>query len=408
MKLNTKLKKIVWLLGISFLLFAYSCKDEDLDITPPGQVSDVSVEALNGGAKLTYQLPADADVLYVRAEYTNSQGEAVFKSSSRYINSIEIDGFNDTQAHRVKLYVVDKANNKSEAVEVSVTPLVSFIHIVKQNINIEPYLGGVKVKWNNPSEKTVFVYLFYNDGKQEKQRILSSSLANEDKTVRGLDSVFYDFSIMVEDFNGNKTTKEFNSRVKPLYEQEISKNTWTLVSNLSVDGDKYEGYMVNFWDGIIDTKDNPNDNSYFIINRDDNGGILNFPLDIVVDMNKKILLNRFVVWQRAYEYIEGNGGISTEYYYYKNENMRSFKLYSSNNKVEWTLLGTFDIGDPRDTEGKVPASKIQEAIDGHEFELDQISEAFRYFKFSITSGYGSETNVYGSEITLFGLDDVEK
>jgi len=401
-----KIKAFALLIVFSSFFLLFSCGENDSDITPPGSVSNVAVEALNGGAKLSYTLPGDNDILYVRAEYINSLGEQVFKSSSRYVNTIEIDGFNDTQAHTVKIYVVDRSNNKSEPVEVSVTPLISFIHLVKESITVEPYLGSVKVKWQNPSEKTVFVYLYYNNGVEEKLRILSSSYANESKTIRGLDSVFYDCSVMVEDFNGNKTTKEFNARVKPIFEQEIAKNTWSLVSNLSVDGDKWEGLTVNFWDNIIDTKDNSTDNSYFIINRDDNGGILNFPLNIVIDLNKSILLNRFVVWQRAYEYVDGNNGVSANYYYYKNENMRSFDLYASNDKLEWLLLGSFDIGDPRDADGNVPVAKIQEAINGHEFELDETSSAFRYLKFSITSGYGSETNVYGSEITLYGLDNV--
>ena len=49
--------------------------------------------------------------------------------------------------------------------------------------------------------------------------------------------------------------------------------------------------------------------------------------------------------------------------------------------------------------------KIKEAIDGHEFNLEAVSQPFRYFKFSVLSNYGSETNVYGSEITFYGLDN---
>jgi len=134
---------------------------------------------------------------------------------------------------------------------------------------------------------------------------------------------------------------------------------------------------------------------------------LNFPLDIVIDMNKQVVLNRFTVWQRAYWYSDAeNQGVSANYYYYQGENMRSFDLWASNDLDEWLLLGRFDIGDPKDEDGNIPSVKIQEAIDGHEFTLDDISDPFRYLRFSITAGYGSETNVYGSEITLFGIDDV--
>ena len=39
--------------------------------------------------------------------------------------------------------------------------------------------------------------------------------------------------------------------------------------------------------------------------------------------------------------------------------------------------------------------------------VDGVSDTFRYLKFSITSNYGSDTYVHGSEITLWGLDNVD-
>ena len=61
--------------------FAVSCEEEALDTTPPGVISITEVEPLNGGAKISYTLPNDEDILYVRAEYTNSLGVEVFKVS---------------------------------------------------------------------------------------------------------------------------------------------------------------------------------------------------------------------------------------------------------------------------------------------------------------------------------------
>jgi hypothetical protein len=409
-----KVRELKWwsrfaLTGLAMVLVSLtSCgEDEDVDIEPPGDVSEITVEPLNSGARFEYKLPADEDLHYVEAAYTNSQDVEVFKVASYYETAIEIDGFNDTLAHSVILYAVDRSRNRSEGVEVTFNPLVSHIHLVKENIWIEPALGGVQVHWQNEAAKQVFVYLYIEDGENSEERILSSSSMNETFMVRGLDSVLYDFSVVVEDFNGNKTEKVFKQTIKPLFEEKIDKSDWSLVTSLSVDGNAWEGETVNFFDDVVDTKDSPADNSYFIINRDDNGGVLNFPLDIVIDMNKQVVLNRFTVWQRAYWYSDAeNQGVSANYYYYQGENMRSFDLWASNDLDEWLLLGRFDIGDPKDEDGNIPSVKIQEAIDGHEFTLDDISDPFRYLRFSITAGYGSETNVYGSEITLFGIDDV--
>jgi hypothetical protein len=393
--------------GMVLLLLTSCGEDEVDDLVPPGEVSGIEVEPLNGGARFTYKLPGDEDLHYVEAVYTNAQGIEVFKVASFYETTVEIDGFNDTLMHSATLHTVDRSRNRSEGVEVSFNPLVSHIHLVKESIWIEPALGGVQVHWQNEAARQVFVYLYIENGEQSEERILSSSSMDETFMVRGLDSILYDFSVVVEDFSGNKTEKVFKQTIKPLFEEKINKSDWSLVGSLSVDGNAWEGETVNFFDDVVDTKDSPADNSYFIINRDNNGGVLNFPLDIVIDMNKQVVVNRFTVWQRAYWYSDAeNQGVSAEYYYYQNENMRSFDLWASNDLDEWLLLGKFDIGDPKDDDGNIPPDKIQEAIDGHEFTLDEISDPFRYLKFSITAGYGSETNVYGSEITLFGIDNV--
>ena len=385
-----------------------SCKEDDnLDTTAPGKVSNVTYVATNGGAILSFVSPDDNDLLYIKATYTNSLGKEVFKVSSHFGNTIEIDGFTDETPKKVKVTAVDKSNNESEVTEIEVTPLKSYIYLVQESLVMKEGLGGVRVTWDNPAEKTVFVYVYYKKGDSVvRERILSSSKLSESAMIRGMEPELYDFSIMVEDINGNKTSKIEVGSYKPLLEQKIAKSTWTVLQNLSVDGDKWEGTLASFWDDVIDTKESKADNSYFIISRDDNGGMLKWPLDIVVDLNKSVVVNRFVVWQRAFTYINPEqNGVSVDYYYYKEENMRSFSISVSNDKVTWTSLGTFDIGDPRDDAGNIPTDKIKEAIDGHEFNLESVTQPFRYFKFSVLSNFGSETNVYGSEITFYGLDN---
>ena len=187
----------------------------------------------------------------------------------------------------------------------------------------------------------------------------------------------------------------------PLFEQKIEKNSWRLVSNLSIDGNAWEGRTTNFWDDIIDTAETNNDNSYFIIWRDRNSGTLQWPLDIVVDMNKKARINRFVVWQRAYWY----GGQAGVPYYYQAENFKSFDLFVSNDALNWDLLGSFDLGNPA-VDGVIPEQSLEEAANGHEFSLEEVTGEFRYFKFSITSNFGSDTYVHGSEISLYGIDNL--
>ena len=398
--MKTQIKKIIFLIFLITLTFSCS-KNEDVDSTPPGILSNISVVPTNGGGIISYSLPSDNDISYVRAEYTNSQGEEVFRVSSRYNTSLEINGLNQTTSIKVRLYVVDENENISDEVEIEFTPLESFIYLVQQSIEISPDLGGVKITWENIATKTVFVYVHILNGTDETIRILSSDNAEESLFIRGLDAVEMTFSTKVEDFDGNITDLQVVGNYTPLFEEKIEKNTWTLIASQSINGNAYEGRTVNFWDDIVDTVETDSDNSYFIATRENNGGSLNFPLDIVIDLNKNVKIKRFKLWQRAYWY--QGGGVT---YHYQEENLKSFNLYASNDAQSWELLGEFDIGDPRDSAGNIPASAFQEAIDGHDFSLDNTSEQFRYLKISITSNYGSTIITVGSEITLYGLDNL--
>jgi hypothetical protein len=397
-------KQINKTLLFSILAFAtfFSCTtDKDLDTKAPDILNNITVTPTNGGGIISYSLPTDADILYVKAVYTNSQGEAVFRVSSKHTSTIEVNGLNQTTPLKVKLYVVDESENSSEAAEIEFTPLESFIFLVQESIEITPDLGGVKITWDNIASKTVFVYVHILDGVNETIRILSSNNAQELRFIRGLGPTEITISIKVEDFDGNITELEGKGQYIPLFEEKIDKSTWSLVSGQSINGNAYEGRTVNFWDDVVDTVETDSDNSYFIATRDNNGGSLNFPLDIVIDLNKNVKIQRFIVWQRAYWY---NGGGVT--YHYQEENIKSFNLYASTDAQTWNLLGQFDIGDPRDGSGNIPATAFQDAIDGHEFSLSDTSEAFRYLKFEITSNYGSTQITVGSEITLFGLDNL--
>jgi len=398
-----KTNKILSILLFS-LVILFSCKDDESnDSTPPGSLTVENITPTNGGGIISYVLPDDLDILFVRAEYTNSLGEDVYRVSSSHNNFIEIDGLNQNSPVQVRLFVVDENENMSQTVEVEFTPLPSFIFLVQETITITPDLGGVKIEWENIAEKTVYVHLHIENGSDEDIRILSSNSLNESVFVRGLESVEMTFLTKVEDFDGNITDLEEKATLTPLFEEMIDKSTWTLMSQLSVNGNAWEGETTAFWDDVVDTAETNSDNSYFIIWRDQNGGTLNWPLDIVINLNKNVRIHRFKVWQRAFWY----GGPTGAPYYYQEENLRSFDLYASNNSVDWTLLGQYDIGDPSDENGSIPQDYIDAAANGHDFDLEGVSDKFRYLKFSITSNFGSDTYVHGSEITLWGLDNVD-
>ncbi|TLX71044.1 DUF4959 domain-containing protein [Labilibacter sediminis] len=394
-----RLTKIMAFIGIVSTILVSCSKDDDnnLDSTPPGPVSNVQIEPTHGGAKITYDLPGDKDVMYVKASYVNTLGQKMFKVTSFYDNEIILDGYNDVEEHNVKIEVFDRSNNVSEPINKKFTPLVSHIELAKENMVVTPDFGGVRLVWENVTGDPMYTFLTYESQGEDVRRIIASSHEDGKKVERSMDTLKKEFFVQLEDFYGNKTERVSKGEHSPWFEEEIDKTIWDLVPSLSVDGNIYEGKTENIWDGIVDTKDSNDDNSYALIHRSNNGGQLNFPLDVVIDLNAMVVINRFVVWQRAFWW--GNDG---EYFYYQNENFKSFNLYASNDKVEWSLIGEFDLGDPKDADGNVPLDILKEAANGHEFELDEYPEPFRYLKLSITGNFGSEEMTAFSEITLFG------
>ena len=88
---------------------------------PTGELTITSTEATYGGAIISYTLPNDDDILFVRADYTNGKGEDVFRVSSKHVNQIEISGFVLEEPCDISLTVVDENQNKSKAVEHEIT-----------------------------------------------------------------------------------------------------------------------------------------------------------------------------------------------------------------------------------------------------------------------------------------------
>ena len=62
----------------------------------------------------------------------------------------------------------------------------------------------------------------------------------------GLDAIPYEISTKVEDFNGHHKYRT-KGNYTPIFEEVIAKDTWSLIANLSINGNAYEGETVIFW-----------------------------------------------------------------------------------------------------------------------------------------------------------------
>src|SRR5690606_18418669 len=115
----SKMKKIIYLFTIVGSLTIFGGCQEELreplfqDSKAPEPVSSPIVVNLPGAATIQYSLPADQDLLYVKAEYMLANGKMAETKSSAYLNTVRVEGFGDSSEKTVTLYAVDHSENKS-------------------------------------------------------------------------------------------------------------------------------------------------------------------------------------------------------------------------------------------------------------------------------------------------------
>ena len=87
------------LLVVALLTFV-ACEElehgpSSTDSVNPSKVENVTITPINGGFNISYDLPKDKDLLYVKAVYTNNKGIEAEVKTSAFNNKIQILGFND-------------------------------------------------------------------------------------------------------------------------------------------------------------------------------------------------------------------------------------------------------------------------------------------------------------------------
>ena len=217
--MNSIINKSIYVLCLLCGL-CVSCQEDD--DTSLSAVTDLSYEPTMGGAVISFKAPANNDLLYIKAAYTNSLGEDVYRTTSIYDNKIEIDGLADeTKSYPVHVSAVDKWGGETSATTISVTPGRSYINIIKDNLELHPMCGGLAILWNNPMGiesqdeitaknpgKAVYVVVDYTDESGiTRTRYLTSKLREAKARVRGLMAGNYKVTFHVEDFAGNKTAQ---------------------------------------------------------------------------------------------------------------------------------------------------------------------------------------------------------
>lgn len=398
--------KIYKLLKVFFLsagITAISCSKEEYkeplekNAAIPEKLLDVKVDNAPGGAKITYGIPNDPNILYVKAAYTLASGVQKVSKSSFYANSIMVEGYADTLEHEVELYTVSRSQIESDPLEVKIKPLKAPIYKVFNSIKIKNAFGGYNLTAQNPDSADVDILVLkkneLGEFEVDNNKSVFTSATGIDSKIRGLDTINYNFKYVVMDKWGN-STDTLAQNIKPLYETEIPKEDFDA---LELPGDAPQvtnGARLEFaWNGRVGW---PN-TSFTDQSR---GGP--DPHMVTFDIGMEAKLSRIkIIPYREY--------FTPPQYFYLTT-LKRFEIYGSTDPSldgeldeSWILLGYFELEKPSGSPygQDTPEDRLY-AAKGIDFEFDVDLPKVRYLRVRCLENYGGGTAQSMNEIYVFG------
>lgn len=391
---NNIIYQLVIAIGIAFVF--YACEEivnEPLVIgEKPGKITDYTVQSLPGAAKIEFSLPESKDLLYVKAEYEIADGVKREAISSKYKNNLIVDGFPAEGEYDVILYSVAQGNVMSDPTSVKIKTLTPPYLTAFNSLSMQAVFGGINVAFMNESEGDLVFHVLIVDSTNAWQpaETYYTSLKEGDFSVRGFDTLSYQFGTYVRDRWGNISDTLIGT-FKPLYETLIDKSTFAPLNNWP--GDVWWAHtgapslvMAKIWD-------DKTTGSSDCFHTTPNTGM---PQSFSFDMGKKVKLSRFKYYQRSST--RWNAG-----------NPRFFELWGSNDPNpdgtwdSWTKIGGFESVKPSgEPLGTNTAEDIALAVAGEDFDVPIITPAYRYYRWNTLQTWANMTYISIGELTFWG------
>ncbi|WP_294347519.1 MULTISPECIES: DUF5000 domain-containing lipoprotein [unclassified Sphingobacterium] len=395
MNINRKLMQAIFFFCILF----QNCKEE-IQVAPvvnsaaPGQVSNVKVENLAGAARITYTLPKDQDLLYVKAVYQLKSGKEMEVKSSYYNNSLLVEGFADTNPHAIKLYAVNRSEVSSEPIEVSVTPLENPIWNTFRSLEAIPAFGGIRITAENETEKNLTVMVMVDSLGEWVPSVdnIYTSAKQISRTIRGFAPNPKQFAITVRDKYMN-FTDTLVTTLTPLFEQALPKSRYTAVTLPTDSKQQYSSTgLSKMWDGDIINWPNISLTDVTV----------NGPQWVTFDTGKLAKMSRIVIWD--YPEYTNSGRM-----YYYGGNVRFFEIWGSDNPPSdgswnnWTRLGTFESKKPSGLPmGQQTDEDYQLANSGLSFDFDVSAPKVRYLRIKTIKNWQGSSFMSIAELQVYG------
>jgi len=387
-----KFKLLIFMVCSSFLL-SNCIEDKKEPLVKSNEIpaapTNVKVENIAGGAKISYTLPDDPHLLYVQAVYIPKGNEKRIVKSSIFKNFVLLEGFGESMEYQVTLNAVNRYENISEPVTVTIFPLKAPILFFFESLKTIPTFGGVKLTFENESGNEYSVYTLVKDsitGEWIEYDRMYTSAKVVNYSIRGFNPVPTDFAFFVRDKWKNSSDTIFTV-LTPLFEVEFDKSLWSDAALIDDSNMPRYGPLSQLW--------TPGATTYFFMKQDMPG--LKLPNWFTIDLGRPYIFGRMhldlVNHHNNWKYAQGTP--------------KKFEIWGSNVKStdwnNWTLLGEFELIKPSGLPvGQLSQADQDAAASGHDFDFNVLESGFRYMRFKTLSTYGGNPDVYLREITLFG------
>ncbi|MDI3321230.1 DUF5000 domain-containing lipoprotein [Pinibacter soli] len=396
---------------LSFSLLAFGCKQETLNSpivsnsNAPGTVANVKVVNQNGKASITYSLPSDKDLQYVKAVYETSPGVAAQVIASRYANNLTVDGFGDTLAHTIKLYSVNSSEVSSAPVNVTVNPLTPGYILARRSLEVNITFGGFTIKAHNPtSDNLAIIPMVDTTGKGNwGQTTGMDNVYSADTvitaTIRNQPSVERKYAFAVRDRWFHYSDTLFLT-LTPLFEQQLDKSKFaTLVLPHDATVLNNGGYTWPYY--MYDGNYHPGwPSTYFTVESSIT------PQMVTIDLGAVHTFSRFQI--NPYKEV-GN-------YYYVRGNPKDFEVWGSNSPdltdpvsatnqpgSSWTKIDTYHVTKPSGSGYQIETTADQQAAyNGWQFDFPTGLKDYRYIRIRQLSNWQGSYFLTIAELTLWG------
>ncbi|GHT38263.1 hypothetical protein AGMMS49965_01090 [Bacteroidia bacterium] len=409
------MKKVIYILFV-FLTAAlgYGCTEEfvgqpAVDKVAPGQVKNPVAESIPGGAKITYELPDDADLLYVKAVWTINGVEKNATASLHY-RSLEIKGFGNTDPQTVALYSVDRSENLSNPVSVSIIPGPPPVTSILESLSMVNAFGGIQLTWKNETKDDISIIVQGKNsiGELTEIEVIYTNSTDGKYVVRNLPAVKREFAVYVRDRWDNISATK-NQVLTPLFEEKLNKK---LFARKLLPGDnpseRPTGSSGGGWDNLYDDDLGISNWSFWYAN------IGQSPIFFTIDLGITAKLSRYALWHFMNSY---------SYMYSGHENLKYWKVYGTNTlsaetsldywtataegtgwKQDWTMLADCESFKPS---GMAPGSPVTQedrdyATRGFQFDFPLEAPPMRYLRFHVTGTWHGGDSFLIGEVTFWG------